>query len=194
MATDGNGVMEARTAQSSEWDVSFSRHSVLLKRLFTPPVIATFLALFIGAVPPLKGLLYGDGALLAPLSNAIAIVGAGMIPGLLILLGSLLSDGPSSSALQKRTILLAVCVRGVVLPVLGIGFVSILKLGGCLPQDPLFEFVLLIQHAMPSAIILSTIATIHDHNSLEMSSLLFYQYMAAIFFMPAFLTVFLQIA
>lgn len=193
-AMDGNEAVEERAAQGSEWELSFSRHSVLLKRLFTPPVIATFLALFVGAVPPLKGLLYGDGALLAPLSSAIAVVGAGMIPALLILLGSLLSDGPSSSALQKRTILLVVFVRGAVLPVLGIGFVSILKLAGCLPQDPLFEFVLLIQHALPSAIILSTIATIHDYNSLEMSSLLFYQYMAAILFMPAFLTVFLQIA
>eukprot|EP00894_Picocystis_sp_ML_P004060 jgi/Pico_ML_1/54577/g478.t1 len=169
------------------------RYSVLLKQLLTPPVLATFLALFIGAVPALKGLLYGPGAPLAPLSNAIAVTGAGMVPSLLILLGSLLSEGPSTSTLQKRTILLIVCLRGAVLPVLGMGFVALLKATGCLPRDPLFQFVLLIQHALPSAINLSTIATMHDHNALEMSSLLFYQYIAAILFMPAFLTVYLRI-
>mmetsp|Transcript_5903 Transcript_5903/g.20781 ORF Transcript_5903/g.20781 Transcript_5903/m.20781 type:complete len:420 (+) Transcript_5903:1335-2594(+) len=165
----------------------------LLKQLLTPPVLATFLALFIGAVPALKGLLYGAGAPLAPLSNAIAVVGGGMVPSLLILLGSLLSEGPATSTLQKRTVLLIVGLRGAILPVMGMGFVALLKVGGCLPPDPLFQFVLLIQHTLPSAINLSTIATMHDHNALEMSSLLFYQYIAAIFFMPAFLTVYLKI-
>lgn len=164
----------------------------LWKKLLTPPVLATFLALFIGAVPALKGLLYGAGAPLAPLSNAIAVVGGGMVPSLLILLGSLLSEGPATSTLQKRTVVLMVGLRGAILPVMGMGFVALLKVGGCLPPDPLFQFVLLIQHTLPSAINLSTIATMHDHNALEMSSLLFYQYIAAIFFMPAFLTVYLK--
>jgi len=58
----------------------------------------------------------------------------------------------------------------------------------------LFVFVLLLQHAVPTALNLQTVAAVHGSGEAEVSTLLFWQYMAAALFLPVWMTVFQKIA
>ena len=61
--------------------------------------------------------------------------------------------GPGSSELPIRTTVVLVAIRLILVPLIGIAVVTTAdKLGFLPPQDPLFRFVLFMQHAMPSSI------------------------------------------
>ena len=61
--------------------------------------------------------------------------------------------GPGSSELPVRTTVVLVATRLLLVPIIGIAVVTTADwLGFLPPQDPLFRFVLFMQHAMPSSI------------------------------------------
>ena len=67
----------------------------------------------------LKNLLFGDAAPLGFLTQAITIMSGGMIPCMMLLLGSGLSKGPGESSLPAKVVVTTVIVRLLVLPALG---------------------------------------------------------------------------
>ncbi len=61
------------------------------------------------------------------------------------------------------------------------------------PPNALFTLVLLLGHSTPTAINVQTLATLHQNGEQEVSALLFWQYVGAIFTLPLLLTFFFHV-
>lgn len=59
--------------------------------------------------------------------------------------------GLRSSAVKPVVVLGIVCVRYIILPIIGIGIVLAAARLGFLPADPLFQYVLMLQFTLPPA-------------------------------------------
>ena len=76
----------------------------------------------------LKDTIFGEAAPLGFLSQAITIMSGGMIPCMMLLLGSGLSKGPGNSGLPLRVIVGTVFIRLLVLPAIGNSLLVFLQL------------------------------------------------------------------
>ncbi|GJP36803.1 hypothetical protein CLOM_g21278 [Closterium sp. NIES-68] len=159
--------------------------------IFRPPVLAACLAMLIGMVPELDFLFFHKDGALRFLSDALAVLGQAMIPCILLVLGANLVKGPGASALPMRTTLAVVVTRLVLVPLVGIALVlSADRLGLLPPGDKMFRFVLLLQHAMPSSIQIGTACSLRGFGEQEVSAVLFFQHISAVFTMAVYLFVF----
>jgi hypothetical protein len=57
--------------------------------------------------------------------------------------------------------------------------------GSLLARDPVLQLTLMVESAVPSAVNMLTLASMHDHLVQATSRLLFYSYLAAIVTVPA---------
>ncbi|XP_042380053.1 protein PIN-LIKES 6-like [Zingiber officinale] len=123
-----------------------------LKQIFQPPIIASALAIIIGAIPFLKNFILTDDASLFFFTDSCLILGEAMIPCILLALGGNLVDGsgPGSKRLGLRTTAAIIFGRLVLVPPTGLGIITIADKLGLFPRgDKMFKFVLLLQHTMP---------------------------------------------
>ncbi|CAI5460324.1 unnamed protein product [Closterium sp. Yama58-4] len=159
--------------------------------VFRPPVLAACLAMLLGMVPQLDFLFFHRDGALRFLTDALAVLGQAMIPCILLVLGANLVKGPGASALPMRTTLAVVVTRLLVVPLLGIAIVLCAdRLGLLPPGDKMFRFVLLLQHAMPSSIQIGTACSLRGFGEQEVSAVLFFQHISAVFTMAVYLFVF----
>lgn len=130
--------------------------------------------------------------------------------------------GPGTSRLPWRVTAGVLVTRLILLPALMTGLVLLaLRLGAFKPLDPMFLLVILLSNATPTAInlqvycwvlgglcesqaqpapglserpcLLQTLCVLYKHGEAEMSQLLFWQYLAAMVTIPAYLAWFLRI-
>ncbi|KAG6490015.1 hypothetical protein ZIOFF_051297 [Zingiber officinale] len=123
-----------------------------LKQIFQPPIIASALAIIIGAIPFLKNFILTDDTPLFFFTDSCLILGEAMIPCILLALGGNLVDGsgPGSKRLGLRTTAAIIFGRLVLVPPTGLGIITIADKLGLFPRgDKMFKFVLLLQHTMP---------------------------------------------
>ncbi|CAK9272718.1 unnamed protein product [Sphagnum jensenii] len=160
-----------------------------LQEICTPPTIAAFAALVIGACAPLKALCFGPQAPLRFLTDCAKILGDAMIPCMILILGGNLAMGAGDSDMQMLTIIGIVMTRFVALPIIGIVIINIIQKMGVLPIDPLFKLVLILQFCMPTGISLGTIAQLHNYCEKEMAVVLFWLYITSAFFISIWATV-----
>ncbi|CAI5475327.1 unnamed protein product [Closterium sp. Yama58-4] len=159
--------------------------------VFRPPVLAACLAMLLGMVPQLDFLFFHRDGALRFLTDALAVLGQAMIPCILLVLGANLVKGPGASALPMRTTLAVVVTRLLVVPLMGIAIVLCAdRLGLLPPGDKMFRFVLLLQHAMPSSIQIGTACSLRGFGEQEVSAVLFFQHISAVFTMAVYLFVF----
>lgn len=165
------------------------------KLLIQPPIIASLLAIGVGIIPKTRELFFGDDALFSVVTDSLTILGAALVPCVMLVLGGTFSVGPpGSSELGLRTTLGISFTRLVVLPPLGIGVVLLALKLGILPQeDKMFLFVLLLQHAMPSAILVGAMTCLRGFAVSEASEVLFWQYIFAAITVAAYIVIFLKI-
>ncbi|KAJ0098234.1 hypothetical protein Patl1_29296 [Pistacia atlantica] len=121
------------------------------EELMAPPTIAAIVGFIFGAVTWLRNLIIGDGAPLRVFQDSIKILGDGTIPCITLILGGNLIQGLKSSTLKPLVIIAVVCVRYIVLPMIGIWIVKGASTLGFLPSDPLYHYVLMIQFTLPPA-------------------------------------------
>ncbi|KAI5584708.1 hypothetical protein BDE02_06G099300 [Populus trichocarpa] len=164
-----------------------------LKQILQPPIIASILAMFLGAVPFLKRLIFTTDAPLFFFTDSCMILGEAMIPCILLALGGNLIDGPGSSKLGFRTTAAIIFGRLVLVPPAGLGIVTLAdKLGFLPPGDKMFKFVLLLQHTMPTSVLSGAVANLRGCGR-EAAAVLFWVHIFAIFSMAGWIVLYLNL-
>ncbi|KAK9131024.1 hypothetical protein Sjap_011511 [Stephania japonica] len=173
--------------------ITFLIEKLKLKQILQPPVIASILAILIGAVPFLKRLVLTDDAPLFFFTDSCIILGEAMIPCILLALGGNLVDGPGSSKLGFRTTAAIIFARLVLVPPTGLGIVMLAdKLGFLPPGDKMFRFVLLLQHSMPTSVLSGAVASLRGCGR-ESAAVLFWVHVFAILSMAGWIILYLHI-
>ncbi|RDX70280.1 Protein PIN-LIKES 3, partial [Mucuna pruriens] len=123
------------------------------------------LGLIFGVVPPFKKMFVGDNAPLRVVQDSASMVGGASIPAITLLLGANLLNGVA-------------IVKG------AIHF-------GIIHHDPLYQFILLLQYALPPAISISTITQLFGAGETECSIVMLATYVCASFSLTLWSTFFM---
>ncbi|XP_019075098.1 protein PIN-LIKES 1 isoform X3 [Vitis vinifera] len=98
------------------------------------------------------------------------------IPSIILIMGGNLLKGLKGSGIQLSFIVGILAVRFIFLPLLGIIIVKGALRFGLVHPDPLFQFVLLLQYAVPPAINLGTIIQLFGAGESECSVIMLWTY------------------
>ncbi|KAL3009871.1 hypothetical protein AAZX31_07G107400 [Glycine max] len=123
-----------------------------LKLLFPPTLIGAIVGLIIGIVPQFRKLLVGESAPLLVIQDSLIMIGDACLPAMTMLVGANLLEGLKGQGAQLPLIVGIIIVRNIVLPAIGVGIVKGAVHFGLIHHDPLYEFVLLLQFALPPAV------------------------------------------
>lgn len=122
-----------------------------IRRLFAPAIIGAIVGLMIGIIPPFRKVLIGDRAPLHAVEDSAYMVGKAAIPIITLILGANLLKGLKGSKVPLLVIIGIVAVRYIILPILGVVIIKYAIHFGLVRSDPLYQFVLLLQFALPPA-------------------------------------------
>ncbi|XP_027186613.1 protein PIN-LIKES 3-like isoform X2 [Cicer arietinum] len=162
-----------------------------LKVLFAPSTIGAIVGLIIGVVPIFRKLLIVDNAVLGVLQDSIVMVGDAGIPAMTLLVGANLLKGLKGLGKQFPLIVGIIVVRFILLPVIGIGIVKGAIHIGLIHPDPLYQFLLLLQFALPPAVAMSTITQLFGASEGECSVIMLATYSCAAFSLTLWSTFFM---
>ncbi|KAG2317008.1 hypothetical protein Bca52824_020130 [Brassica carinata] len=165
----------------------------ILEELFAPPTIGAILGFVFGATNWLRNLIIGENAPLRVIQDSVKLLGDGTIPCITLILGGNLIQGLRSSAVKTSVIVGVICVRYIILPVVGVGVVQLAWSVGYLPPDPLFRYVLMLQFTLPPAMNISTMAQLFDVAQDECSVIFLWTYLVASLALTMWSTIFLSI-
>lgn len=166
---------------------------LILEELKAPPTVGVIAGFIVGAVPQVKNLFVGENSPLRVINDSISLLGQGAIPAIILILGGNLVKGLKSSSLRTIIIVLIVCVRYVLLPVIGIFVVKGASYVGALPNDPLYHFVMMIQFTVPPAMNIGTMTQLFNVGEEECSVIFLWTYVLAAFSVTFWSTVFMWI-
>lgn len=180
--TQANEAIGCFTEQKTVRKMVVVAEKTPIKNIFQPPVIASLLAIIIGSVPQAKSFLFGHDAPFSFITDSLEILGGAMVPSVMLVLGGVLAEGPNDSKLGLKTTIGVTVARLLVLPVFGIGVVGLGdKIHLLVDDDSVYRYMLLLQYATPSAILLGAVARMRGYAVKECSALLFWQHVFAIF-------------
>ncbi|XVF18166.1 hypothetical protein REPUB_Repub10bG0189000 [Reevesia pubescens] len=165
----------------------------ILEELIAPPTLGAILGFIFGATAWLRNLIIGEGAPLRVIQDSIKLLGDATIPCITLILGANLIQGLRSSTVKPLIIVGVICVRFIILPVVGILVVKAAGNLGFLPSDPLFHYVLMIQFTLPPAMNIGTMTQLFDVGQEECSVLLLWTYLAAALALTSWSMVFMWI-
>ncbi|KAF0905809.1 hypothetical protein E2562_008859 [Oryza meyeriana var. granulata] len=165
----------------------------VVEELMAPPTLSVILGFVVGLVPWLKSLLIGDNAPLRVIQDSIQLMGNGTIPCVTLILGGNLTKGLRKSELKRTVIITIVCIRYVILPLVGIAVVHAAYGVGFLPHDPLYRYVLMMQFALPPAMTIGTMAQLFDVAQQECSVIFLWTYLVASISLTTWSTIFMSI-
>ncbi|MED6196653.1 hypothetical protein PIB30_049398 [Stylosanthes scabra] len=144
-----------------------------LKEAFAPSTIGAMIGFIVGLVPQMQKVLIGNEAPLHVIQDSTSFLGDAAIPSLtLIVGGNLLKAGSKGSEIDKSIIIGIIISRYIVLPVSGIFIIKWAAQLGLVPLDPLYQFVLLIQYAVPPSMNIGAHVTLILLNTKIMSELM----------------------
>lgn len=165
-----------------------------IQHILQPPTIASLLAIIIGTVPQLKAFVFGYDAPLSFITDSLEILAGALVPSVMLILGGMLAEGPNESTLGRRTTIGIIVARLVVLPIIGIGMVSLAgKLHFFSEGNAMYKFVLLLQYTTPSAILLGAIASLRGYAVKEASAILFWQHVFALFTLSVYIIIYFRL-
>ncbi|XP_021759421.1 protein PIN-LIKES 3-like [Chenopodium quinoa] len=178
---------------SSKFQQLLSQFSgkINLKPLFSPSTIGVLVGFMIGLIPPLRKLLIGNDAPLHVIQDSAYMLGDATIPTITLILGANLLLGLKGSQIQFRIVIGIVATRYILLPLLGILIIRGAIRGGILKCDPLFQFILLLQYAVPPAMNISTMTELFGNGQSEYSVILLWTYGLAAVALTLWSTIFL---
>ncbi|XP_059636423.1 protein PIN-LIKES 1-like isoform X2 [Cornus florida] len=122
-----------------------------LKKLFAPSTIGAIVGFIIGLVPQIRSSMIGDAAPLRVIQDSVSLLGDGAIPALTLIMGGNLLKGLKGPGISKLIIVGIIIARYIALPLIGILVVKGALHIGLVHSNPLYQFILLIQFALPPA-------------------------------------------
>uniref|UniRef100_A0A0D6R174 Auxin efflux carrier component n=1 Tax=Araucaria cunninghamii TaxID=56994 RepID=A0A0D6R174_ARACU len=166
---------------------------LLLDELKAPPTLGVIAGFIVGAIPQAKALFVGESSPLRVIQDSISLLGEGTIPSIILVMGGNLIEGLKSSGLRPVIVVSVICVKFVLLPVIGIFVVKGASYLGMLPADPLYHFVMMIQFTVPPAMNIGTMAQLFNVGQQECAVLFLWAYVLAAFALTFWSTVYMWI-
>ncbi|GMI90387.1 PIN-LIKES 1 [Hibiscus trionum] len=153
-----------------------------LKKVFAPTAIAAIVGFIIGTASPIRKLLIGNKAPLRVLDSSAYILGEAAIPCMTLIMGANLLRGLKGSDVSRTVILGIIGVRNIFLPLIGIGVVkAALYLGLVASDDKLYQFVLMLQFAVPPGMAVGTMTQFFQLGQCETAVIMLWTYVVAAF-------------
>ncbi|GAB4847638.1 hypothetical protein Ancab_026699 [Ancistrocladus abbreviatus] len=168
-----------RRENNSCWSKLLEVLHQALQELLAPPTVAAILGLMFGAITWLKGLIIGDNAPLRVIQDCIKLLGDGTIPCITLIMGGNLTQGLRSRKMTPIILTWIICIKYLLLPVIGVGVVRVARNLGFLPSEPLYHFVLMLQFTLPPAMNIGTMTQLFDVGQDECSVLFLWTYLFA---------------
>ncbi|XAR73652.1 hypothetical protein NMG60_11007693 [Bertholletia excelsa] len=159
-----------------------------LKMLFAPATIATIIGLLIGVINPVRKIMIGENAPLRVLESSASLLGDATIPAMTLIVGANLLRGLKVSGVGFWIVVGVNVVRYIALPISGVVVVKAARQFGLVGLDPLYEFVLLLQYALPSAMAIGTITQLFEVGESECSVIMLWNYAVASIFLTLWST------
>lgn len=147
-----------------------------LKMVFAPATIAAICGFITGTVSPIRILMIGDSAPLRVIDSSASLLGEATIPCMTLIVGSNLLRGLRKSGVSVSVIAGIVAVRNIFLPIIGIGIVKAAHHLGMVESDSLYQFILLLQYALPPAMTVGVIAQLFKAGEGECSVIMLWSY------------------
>ncbi|KAL2333937.1 hypothetical protein Fmac_015150 [Flemingia macrophylla] len=164
---------------------------IKLEMVFTPSTIAVIIGFAIGAISPIRKLMVGDSAPLRVIISSSSLVGGGMIVSTTLIVGANLLDGLKKSGISFYLILGIMVVRFIISPLLGILIVKAAYYWGFLGSYSLYQFVLMLQYALPPATTAGSVSQLHGVGESECSLIMLWSYAIATFSLTLWCTFFM---
>ncbi|KAL5710174.1 hypothetical protein ACHQM5_020772 [Ranunculus cassubicifolius] len=150
-----------------------------LEKLLAPSTIGAILGFIVGVVPPFRKSMIGETAPLHVIQDSILLLGDGTIPTMSLVMGGNLTKGLKKSEVHTGMIVGIVVVRYILSPLFGVFIVRGATHIGIVHSDPLYEFVLLLQYAVPPAMAIGTITQLFGAGENECSVIMLWAYALA---------------
>ncbi|XP_057251929.1 protein PIN-LIKES 1 isoform X5 [Beta vulgaris subsp. vulgaris] len=148
----------------------------------------------IGMNSSIRNLMIGNDAPLHIVTDSAFMLGDAAIPTVTIIVGANLLQGLKGTGIQRRVVIGIVIARYIILPLSGILIVNgAIQVGFVPPNNKLFVFLLLLQHAMPPAMNLGTMMQLFGAGKSECSVIMLWTYASAPVFLTLWSTIFLWI-
>ncbi|XP_041020124.1 protein PIN-LIKES 3-like isoform X1 [Juglans microcarpa x Juglans regia] len=147
-----------------------------LRALFAPSTTGAMIGFIIGIVPQIRKFIIGGTAPLRVILDSASFLGEAAIPTLSLILGGNLLKGLKGSGVLQWLIIGIIAVRYIFLPLLGIVIVKSALRFGLVHSDPLYQFVLLLQYALPPAMNIGTITQLFGAGKSECSVIMLWTY------------------
>ncbi|XP_074368975.1 protein PIN-LIKES 3-like [Apium graveolens] len=164
-----------------------------LKRLFAPSTNGAIVGFIVGLVPLLRNSLIGDEAPLRVIEDSTTMIGNAAVPVLTLIIGANLLKGLRASGVQKSMVIGIIVARYIALPLIGTLVVKTAVRLNLVHADPLYQFVLLLQFAVPPAMNMGTITQLFGKGESECSVIMLWTYVCATISLTLWSTFFMWI-
>ncbi|OMO86957.1 Auxin efflux carrier [Corchorus capsularis] len=172
--------------------IKMKMRKLKLKEVFAPPTIGAIVGFIIGTVSPIRKVLIGDNAPLRVFDSSTDLLGEPSITCMTLITGANLLRGLKGSEVNPLVIFGIIAVRNMLLPLCGIGVVKAASHFGLVGSDSLYQFILMLQYALPPAMAVGTITQLFQMGQSESSVILLWTYVVAAFFLTLWSTIFIK--
>ncbi|KAH9802334.1 protein PIN-LIKES 1 [Citrus sinensis] len=145
----------------------------------------------VGIIPEFRKLLIGEHAPLRVVEGSASLLGEASIPTVTLIVGANLLRGLKGTRIQLSLIIGVIVIRYIALPLLGVGIVKGAIHFGFVKSDPLYQFVLLLQFALPPAVNIGTMTQLFRAGESEYSVIMLWTYALASFSLTFWTTFFM---
>lgn len=149
------------------------------RAIFSPATLGAIVGFIIGVVPPIRKLMIGSNAPLHVIEDSATMVGEAAVPVITLIMGANLLKGLKGASTSVWIVIGIIAVRYIFLPILGILVIKGATQLGLVQPDPLYQFILLLQYALPPAMAIGTIAQLFGAGESECSIIMLWTYVLA---------------
>ncbi|KAM3710033.1 hypothetical protein ACJW30_02G220200 [Castanea mollissima] len=173
--------------------IKMSAGQINLKMLFAPSTIGVIAGFIIGIVSPIRTLMIGDSAPLRVIISSASLLGEATIPSMTLIVGANLLKGLKRSEVGVLVVVGVIVVRYIIMPLLGVVIVKAAHSWGMVGSSSLYQFILMLQYALPPAMSVGTITQLFEAGESECSVIMLWTYAVASFSLTLWSTFYMWI-